>query len=185
MKAIELTSSASPYYDEAVELYLTAFPESQRVPILVLQELVDCEVGQALVFLDGDIFVGAAFAVFDEETYYLMFFAIDSRHRSKGYGHTALNELDRHMPDRRILLEMEHIDPAAPNNAQRIARERFYLRNGFNYTDFASEEDGELFDVLVRGQSITQDGMLDFLMKIVGPELVDDWGVILKPRVQQ
>lgn len=83
---------------------------------------------------DEETFVGFMVVHIFETISYLFFLAIEPSCRSKGYGHKALRLLDGLYPDKQQVVDFEMVDETAPNNAQRISRRCFYLRNGYKQT---------------------------------------------------
>lgn len=101
--------------------------------------------------VEGMKFIGFMVVVPFEDLAYLSFFAIDPALRSRGYGSRALQALPEVYPGYRHLIDIEMLDENCPNNAQRIRRRAFYLRNGYRPTgQFLSYFGGD-FEMLVKG----------------------------------
>lgn len=83
---------------------------------------------------DKDLFVGYIAVQTYKQMAYLFFLAIDSNLRSSGYGSNAIRTLSELYPGKQQVVDMEMIDKTAKNNAQRIKRRSFYLRNGYRPT---------------------------------------------------
>lgn len=81
---------------------------------------------------------------------YLFFLAIDPACRSRGYGGQALHLLETLYPGKQQAVDFEMIDPAAPNNAQRIRRRAFYLRHGYRETGKFLSYLGVDYEILCR-----------------------------------
>ncbi len=105
---------------------------------------------------DGDRFVGFTVVSIFESISYLFFLAIEPSLRAKGYGGEVLSLLDELYPNKQQVVDLEMIDESAPNNAQRIARKAFYLRNGYRET-------GKLLSYLgVDYEILCKDTVFDF-----------------------
>ncbi len=130
-----------------------AFPADERVGISVMLSV--CEKGsmELLAFYDGDIFVGFASLARIEGLIYICFFAVDGTLRSRGYGTLILEALSEYKGKNNLVLEIEPVEKCAENYKQRVTRERFYLRNGFQKSGYRLQYMGLTFDVYHRGKS--------------------------------
>ena len=130
----------------AKALYLSAFPKEERLPWWVLR-LNACRRGIDLTaFADGDTFCGFTASVTVDGLHFLLFFAIDEEKRGMGYGSAILQKLRKE--HKALVLNVELLDPAADNYAQRKRRFAFYQRNGFADTHYHVWEVGGKFRVL-------------------------------------
>lgn len=131
----------TPHYGRARRLMLRAFPPEERIafPLLVLNSLRRSVRFQ--VFYDGAQFAGLLYACFGNDLVYALFLAVNDEVRSRGYGSRILGQLKAEAGSRPVVLEIEPLDEGAANYEQRVRRLRFYERNGFRTTGFASVED--------------------------------------------
>ena len=60
------------------------------------------------------------------------YLAVSSRIRSKGTGSYIMQNVCREFSDKKIVLLIERLEDDADNRDQRIARRKFYLKNGFS-----------------------------------------------------
>lgn len=125
-----------------------AFPAEERIPLKLLVEASETEPIDLLAIYDDDLFVGFLTLIIKKPCAYICFFAIDGANRSKGYGGQTLNLIKELYSDYQIVLDLERLDENAPNNAQRISRKKFYLRNGFYETGYVLDYLGMSFEVL-------------------------------------
>lgn len=143
-----------------------AFPQEE----FIATEEIACmhEEGRADVvsFYDEEEFVGFAVIVTNEDFAYLFFLAIAKEARSRGYGSWALTYLKKRYSTRQMVLDIEQVDSSAPNAAQRIARKRFYLRNGFTETGFLLRYEGCIFELLCSSESFDCEGFTDLLNRL-------------------
>ena len=63
------------------------------------------------------------------------YLAVSSKIRSRGTGSKILQEVCGRFSDQKIVLLIERLDDTAENKEQRIARRRFYFKNGFTSSD--------------------------------------------------
>ena len=107
---------------EIKRLYRRAFPAAERAPWRYF--LRAGEAAQIVSYeLDG-AFVGFTISLPTPEFYYVFYLAIDEAARGRGCGSMILNEIVRTHGDLPVVLDMEAIDPAAPNAEQRVRRLR-------------------------------------------------------------
>lgn len=78
---------------------------------------------------------------------YMAYFAVCSKKRSMGIGSKALHLLKDFYPCCQIINEFEAPDEKDENNAVRLRRRDFYLRNGFYETGWYSFYDGTGFEI--------------------------------------
>ena len=127
-------------------LYFSSFPKDERLPWFVLR-LNGLRKGIDLhAFLDGDIFCGFTYSVTAFGLHFLLFFAVDETLRSQGYGSAILSMLRQEHET--VILNIEPLDPQAPDLALRQSRYRFYRRNGFYDTGCHVLEADGIFRVL-------------------------------------
>lgn len=112
---------------------------------------------------DGQEPIGFCVILRNSECGYIYFLAIDSRLRSKGYGSAAIQELTRAYPNLQLVLDFEVIDESAENNAQRIRRRNFYLRNGFHETGNYTMLRNDRFEVVCTGDELIKPALRDLL----------------------
>lgn len=127
-------------------LYRVSFPKEERLPWWILR-LNACRDGIDLTaWLDGDVFCGFTSSVTVEGLHFVLFLAVEPELHSKGYGSAILQELRRSYDC--VVLNVETLDPSAPNYPQRQRRFAFYQRNGFVDTGYHVWEVGGMFRVL-------------------------------------
>lgn len=136
------------YMDKFDALNKEAFPLEERIPKSQLVQLGEEDFAELLGIYDGEEFIGFFFLLTEADCVYVFFFAIDEKVRSKGYGGKALKMLRDIYPDKKIFIDLEVIDEAAPNNEQRIARRKFYERNGYQTTNYFLSYFDMTFEIL-------------------------------------
>ena len=133
---------------EAKQLYYTAFPKEERLPWWILR-LTTLKAGVELTaYCHGDGFCGFAHTTETDEVLFVMFLAVAEDHRGQGCGSAILSHLKQQASGKPILLNVEPLDDAAANATERIARMRFYEKNGFYDTGHNIKEVGGTFRVL-------------------------------------
>ena len=130
------------------EINREAFPPDEYMPLsemLAVQAQGEFDV---LALFDGETMVGFMVISADAETAYLFFLAIAKEYRAMGYGGQALQLYRTLYAQCQCTVDLEPLDDAAENAAQRIRRRRFYLKNGFSPSGYALEYRGTAFELL-------------------------------------
>ena len=78
-----------------------------------------------------------------------MFFAVDEKLRSKGYGSTILQEIQKKYPKKKIIISIEPCDENAPDIETRKRRKDFYLRNGYKETGYMIKLLGVVQEIII------------------------------------
>lgn len=137
-------------------LYRSAFPRSERKPYAVMLKK-QAEGIMELMTIENDDgkFLGLVITILHNDIVLLDYFAVSPECRGQGIGSEVLKELSRRYPGKTILLEIE--DPEVPNEnqADRIRRKAFYLRNGMVCQDFKINFFGVEMLVLTNGAKVT------------------------------
>ena len=111
-----------------------AFPDNEYIPIrefYPLNPMLQVDVWAMMV--DG-IPSGFTVTMKHGTCVYIFYLAVDSGTRGAGFGSQMLAQLPELYPGCQVVVDFEAILPEAKNNAQRIRRTGFYLRNGFHPT---------------------------------------------------
>lgn len=135
-------------------LYESAFPENERRPFDELMTVF----GSAhilLAFYSDDVFCGFASLLTVEDITHIMYFAILPHLRGAGLGSRALALITAWKPGNRYIADLEAELSDAPNFIQRKRRKAFYLRNGFAVSEASYHWQGESYELVVCGGSLT------------------------------
>ena len=135
MEYTKVTRKLKDYHD-IVKLMSTAFPPEERIPIWVLNLLSKKRNVNFNAWYDNKELCGITYTIESEKMMFLLYFAVNSKLRSKGYGSRIIHELKQTAGGREIILNVEKPDQSAENNAQRVQRIAFYERNGFYQSEF-------------------------------------------------
>ena len=130
------------------ELYAQAFPKEERLPWWVLRLSTLVPDVALTAYYDGANFCGFTHTTSTDKVLFLMFFAVQSDLRGKGYGSAILDYLKRQNPGKAIVLNVEPLDPTVSNAQERVNRMLFYRKNGFYDTGYDITEVGGIFRVL-------------------------------------
>lgn len=133
-----------PEYKEVKRLYLSAFPEAERFPLSALRFLALRKDVDFLSYYEDDNFCGFTFSFAYKEILFVLYFAVNDKIRSKGYGSEILAKLGQEAMGKTIVLNVEKPDDYAENAEQRQRRLKFYMKNGYSDTGYImKEKDGD------------------------------------------
>lgn len=121
---------------EVKKIYVDSFIKEERLPFLLMVILSKITSTDFLAFYDKNELCGFIYMATSNKITFVMFFAIDKNIRSKGYGSQILSEISRLYPDNKIIISIERCDVSAEDIEERIRRKKFYLKNGYNETDY-------------------------------------------------
>lgn len=93
MKLMNIADEGAGYKAQLYELYDNAFPEQEKKPLHVMEQLVDDGKMEMLAMVDGDEFVGLAINMISGDRALLDYYAITPEKRSCGYGSKGLEVL--------------------------------------------------------------------------------------------
>ena len=142
------------------EIYREAFPRKERKPFWAVRRAV--RRGRSQLWTaqeDGTVF-GFILLTTDRDMALVEYLAVSDRIRSRGTGSRLLQAVCAKEQGKRIVLLIERPDDGADNREQRIARRRFYLKNGFVSAHVGIRSAGGSMEVLCRGGTVTGDECL-------------------------
>lgn len=119
--------SYSQYKKEIKNLYLQTFPKEERFPFWILKHSIKKGKASLNAIVDKDGFIGMNYTVNCDDSFYLMYFAIDKELRNNNYGSKVLQDLNQKYST--IFLSIKK-----PKDELSKRRKGFYLRNGFYET---------------------------------------------------
>lgn len=157
---MQITKLNPNHWQAVKEIYLEAFPKSEREPFPVLKRTVKKGKARILTAVEDGKLLGFVMVTPFADMMTVDYLAVSQKIRSRGTGSRLIQEICRQFPNRRIALLIERPDDKAPNRDQRLARRRFYLKNDFVSADiFLRLVSGEM-EVLVHGGEITAEEYL-------------------------
>lgn len=165
MLTYENLSSTHPDIQKVRQLYEKAFPPEEKLPF----EKIYSGKNTALAFYDEHAFVGFVSLLFYQDLLNIVYFAINPRYRSRGYGSRILNILARSYPNHRIYVDVEIEDNRADNAAQRKKRKDFYMKNHFHPADFTYTFNHVTYEVLVNQKSLRSSELMEFWSQFSSP----------------
>lgn len=127
-------TSSYPHLPQLDALNRAAFPKEEYVPLSALVDMAATDHFDLWALEDGGACVGFMAVRLHSGLCYLCWLAVEPEQRSHGYGGQALAALRTQYPRLQQVVDIEMLDPAAPNKDQRVSRRGFYLRSGYRPT---------------------------------------------------
>ena len=157
----------SKHRKEIKKIYNSAFPKNEQIPFWILKQ--SSKSNNTIlkeIVLDNKI-VGILYLLVDNDTAYLMYFAIDKEMRNKGIGSRVLLDLTKQYNT--IILSIENMeDPISKK------RKDFYLRNHFYETNKYTEQNGVYYELLCSNKNydLTKDKLVNIYKKMTNKKLL-------------
>lgn len=151
---------------EIKHIYLQSFPKYEQLPWWIMRFLTVREGIDIIGYYDGEKLCGFTYTVTAGNIIFVLFFAVKSDLRGKGYGSAILQYLKDNNPEKSVLLNVELLDPSANNFEERVQRFGFYKKNGFYDTGYDIEEVGDVFRVLATTPTFDQKEYLQIFKKM-------------------
>ena len=161
-------------FAEIKTLYDAAFPKNERKEIKYLLEKGQ-DVGEVYAFFDGEKFVGFTCLLSYHTICHVIYFAVAENLRDEGYGTKIIKAVCEAKKHKRVLVDIEMEEDDAPNEAQRVKRKEFYLRNGFKDTEITYRWEGEDYEILSYGGNCTKGEFRAFWSGIYQKEPLFDY----------
>ncbi|RUT40321.1 GNAT family N-acetyltransferase [Paenibacillus anaericanus] len=171
LRVREINKNFDEFY-KVEDLYKTAFPSNERIPLWFLMRKSKKEFIDYIAFYDNDLFVGFAYLITNNNLTFVLYLAISPEIRSIGYGTAILSKISEKYADNRIILNIEADNEVASNYEERLKRKKFYLRNGYRSTGLNIFEYGQIYEVLVYGNDVSPKEYQDLFKKFIGPLLI-------------
>ncbi len=160
------------------ELYIRAFPESERKPFDLMEKNADNGSMEILSLEkeDGE-FLGLVITILYEDKVLIDYFAVDESKRNGGIGGKALKLISDRYKDSKIFLEIETPDEKAENNAQRVSRKAFYLRNGMKESGIHADIYDTDMELLIFDNPVTFDEYVAVYKAAIDEEQLKRMGI--------
>ena len=123
--------------DNAIKrIYFEAFSKKDRMPYPLMVAMSKLPNTQFQAFYDRDIPCGFTYYAVVGKIIFVMFFAVDTKLRSRGYGSAILQEIKKAYPEKKIVISIEPCDKGTDDFQLREKRKAFYLKNGYRETGY-------------------------------------------------
>lgn len=152
------------YYKDIEKLYYDAFPKNERIDFKYFKENI--EGFDLYAFTHENQFAGFTLCSTQGQIVYLLYFAMTSKCRGKGFGSQALELIKKDKKGKTILLDIEVEEANSENSLQRIKRKKFYLRSGFLETTLRYRQKNNEFEILCFGPIVSEDEIFEYWEKM-------------------
>lgn len=134
------------------QMFTEAFPPEERIlPSALANANIDLIDIRLNGFYEDGKPVGMMVTLDFPEFVYILFLATSAEYRGQGIGTKIMNAYYEQFPEAFTIGVIEKPDEAALNNAQRLARKKFYDRLGFSFYDFDFVLNGLSFLTIAKG----------------------------------
>lgn len=155
-------------WKEIKEIYFEAFPKSERKPFFTVRRSVKKGKAQLLTAMDNGILQGFVMVIPYRDMVMVDYLAVSGKIRSHGTGSKIMQEVCRRFSDKKIVLLIEKLDDDAENKEQRIARRKFYLKNGFTSSDIYITGYSGNMEILNYGGTVSSQEYMDLQQYALG-----------------
>lgn len=155
-------------WTEIKKIYMEAFPKRERKPFFILKRSVKKGKAKIMIAIEEEQLLGFVVLIPYNNMVMVDYLAVNSNIRSKGTGSFIIQNVCKLFENKKIVLLIESIDNVAENKKQRIARRRFYLKNGFSTSSiFIKGTSGEM-EVLKYGGIVSNEEYLELQKYALG-----------------
>ena len=136
----------SIYYKQVNDIYEKSFPQEERY--ITLDKMVQSQNTDFYCLIENNQILGMIYLIFYKEMIFILYLAVNTEERSKGYGSYLLKWCLQKYRDKKIYLNIEEVRENTKDYETRKKRLKFYQNNGFYITNYISKEDIENFNIL-------------------------------------
>lgn len=158
------------YYEQVNEIYEKSFSPQEKCKNL--RKIIESPNTDLYCLVDDEVVLGFIYLIYQKDMIFILYLAINTELRSKGYGSYLLKWCLNKYRDKKIFLNIEEVREEFDDYEIRKRRLDFYLRNGFFLTNYMSKEKLENFNVLSNHSKIDIDEY-KILDKVVA-EILDE-----------
>ena len=156
---MEILNANQKPWKEIKEIYMEAFPKQERKPFFTVRRSVNRGKALLLTAMENEVLQGFVMAIPYKNMVMVDYLAVSSKIRSRGTGSKMMQE---------IVLLIERLDDTAENKDQRIARRRFYFKNGFTSSDIYIAGNSGNMEILNFGGTVSKQEYLDLQQYALG-----------------
>ncbi len=155
-------------WKEIKEIYLEAFPKAERKPFFVIKNSVKKGTAQLLTAMEDGVLQGFVMIVPYKNMVMVDYLAVSQKIRSRGTGSQIMQQVCSRFANKKIVLLIEQQDDTAANSAQRIARRKFYLKNGFTSSGIYITGHSGNMEILNFGGTVSKEEYMELQQYALG-----------------
>ncbi len=140
------------YYKQVNRIYKESFPKEERY--ISLNKMVKNKDTELYCLVNKEEVYGIIYLIKYKQMIFILYLAINSEIRSKGYGSYLLKWCLNIYKEKDIYLNIDEVSKNKKDYEMRKRRQKFYLKNGFYMTDYISKEDMQSFNILCNRENI-------------------------------
>lgn len=141
---MEFICAEEKQWKEIKTIYMEAFPKRERKPYFALRHSVKTKKAVVMAATEGEQVLGFIVLIPYKDMVMADYLAVSSKSSQQRNRKLYYAECVQAVQDKKIVLLIERLDDKAENKEQRIARRKFYLKNGFTSSDiFITEQAGK------------------------------------------
>ena len=162
LKTKFINSNDKDNLDKIKNLYFSAFPKNE---LLDFEDLIYSRIfkgNKIIAFYDENIFVGFAIILTKFHICNILYIAVESELRGKGYGTLALKNIIKYCQTNRIIVDVEDPDKNESKREERLKRIGFYSKAGFKLTNIKYNWEGEDYIIMIINGDITENEFWNF-----------------------
>lgn len=158
---MKIMNAGEKQWGEIRQIYLEAFPKAERKPFFTVMHSVKKGKAQLLAAVEKDTLLGFVVIIPYRNMAMVDYLAVSGKIRSHGTGSKIMQEVCRRFFDKKIVLLIERLDDTAENKEQRIARRKFYFKNGFTSSDIYTTGYSGNMEILNYGGTVSPQEYID------------------------
>jgi len=144
------------------QIYEDSFSRAERMPFVLMVAMSTLWNTNFFAFYENDKPCGFIYLAKNSRLVFIMFLAVSKDLRSHGYGSRIIDQIKEMFPSKKIIVSIEPCNPALPDNAIRIRRKSFYLRNGFTETGWQMRLNHIEQEILIANGSFNKRQFISF-----------------------
>ena len=150
--------------EEIKAIYYASFPKEEQMPFGLMLAMSCLWHTQFLAFYEGETLCGFVYMATQGRQSFIMFFAVEEKLRSKGYGSRILSEIQALYPQNKLIVSIEPCVECGEDITMRIKRKAFYLRNGYQETGYFMKLGGQEQEILIKNGLFDKRQFIRFFM---------------------
>lgn len=139
--------------EKVKEIYFSSFVKKERMSFILMQVMSLLWNTDFYVYYEDKKVVGFIYSAHLLKQTFIMFFAVDEKLRSKGYGSKIIDDIANAHPNNKVIVSIEPCIDGTSNYYICCKRKEFYQRNGFNETDYYMKIAGIKQEIMIRNGS--------------------------------